>query len=129
MLVTLPKRRPKRIRVLIDGKLVSPLGEAVVRVRDISKEGALVETSDETSDVGEVELTFLEKSHAGTIAWREGSWLGITFNKELTKKVWKELSAKQLRVGAPRNYRHDEIEEDPERIEVTPRDIRMRLPY
>ncbi|MEM9310424.1 MAG: PilZ domain-containing protein [Pseudomonadota bacterium] len=127
MLVTIPKRQSKRVRVLLDALLVSSVGEVEVRVRDVSQEGALLEVGDNAPHQGEITLFFLDHSQQGSIAWREGSWLGVHFDQALPKSVWKALSTKRLRVGAPRTYRHDEIEEDPERIAVIPRRIELRL--
>ncbi|MEM6858033.1 MAG: PilZ domain-containing protein [Pseudomonadota bacterium] len=127
MLVTIPKRRPKRVRVLLDGHIQTTEGETPVRVRDLSREGALIEVDEHSIfDVNaSVKLAFLTHEVEGCVAWREGSWLGITFKRNLSAAVWKELSGKQLRVGAPRKYRHDTVEEDEERIEVTPRRIAL----
>jgi PilZ domain len=127
MLITLPKRRPKRVRLLLNGHLTTPAGKQNVRIRDVSTNGMLVEATDPPA-VGEtVTVGYAELELEGSVVWCEGSWAGIRFDQDLSGPTWDDLTAKQLRVGAPRRYRHDRIEEDEPQIEVTPRSIRMRL--
>ncbi|MDJ0979323.1 MAG: PilZ domain-containing protein [Erythrobacter sp.] len=125
MLVTTPKRKPRRIRLLIEGSLETPVGQIDVRVRDLSKRGALIEVRERTLCDVDVKLTLMGDSRKGRIVWRAGSRIGIRFNRSLSEQAWNELAGRQMRVGAPRNYRHDQIETEPKRLKVTPRSIRL----
>jgi hypothetical protein len=126
MLITIPKRRPKRVRILIDGTLEATEGPMDVRVRDISKGGALIETA-APPKTGEKVCLFCEGHElAGKVLWQKGVWAGIRFENALSDATWDQFTTLGLRVGAPRNYRHDLIPEDDKRIEVDRRTIRMR---
>lgn len=125
--VTILKRQSKRVRTLLDARLNSSLGAANVRVRDVSREGALVETGADIANGGDVALEFLGFNQPGTIMWRDGSWLGVQFHTALPDGAWTQISAPQMRVSAPRRFRHDQIEDDPERLDIIPRRIEMRL--
>lgn len=125
-MITLPKRRPKRLRVLLDGYLETIRGQQEVRVRDISKGGVLIETSDSPSLGEKVRLLCSGQRLEGVVVWQEGSWSGIEFERSLGSTVWDDFSNQPMRVAAPRNYRHDEIADDDAQIEVTPRSIRLR---
>jgi len=126
MLITLPKRRPKRVRVLLHSQLESATGQHPARIRDVSSEGLLVEMT-EPPVVGET-VTVCYQTHrlVGAVIWQEGSWIGVKLEKALAPKLWNTLTAKALRVGAPRKYRHDALEEDEAQVEVTPRRIRLK---
>ncbi|MEM1197102.1 MAG: PilZ domain-containing protein [Pseudomonadota bacterium] len=127
MSVTVPKRQSKRVRTLLDARLNSSLGCADVRVRDVSREGAVIEACADAAHEGDVALEFLGHDQPGAIVWRDGSWLGIQFHTALPDWAWAEVSARQLRVSAPRNFRHDQIEDDPERLDIIPRRIELRI--
>lgn len=121
------KRRSKRLRVFLRGSLVSSRGEQAVRVRDISEGGVLVE-AEHTPGVGErVTLSCSGHELTGTVIWHRGSWSGIEFERPLRPAVWRNF-ARVMRVGAPRQYRHDLEVADEEQLEWTPRVIRMRVP-
>jgi hypothetical protein len=126
MLITKPKRKPKRVRVLIDGTLEGAEGTLAVRVRDISEGGALIETTDTPKTGDKVRLSCRGHDLAGKVLWQRGAWAGIRFERPLQNAIWNEFAAMGLRVGAPRNYRPDLIPEDEEPIEVSRRTIRIR---
>lgn len=126
MLITLPKRRPRRVRVLLDGSLESALGRQDVRVRDISEAGVLVETAHPLSEDEPVKLWCRDHLLEGQVVWCQGSWVGIKLNETIPAPVWDDFSRQILRVGAPRNYRHDLLQSEDDRIEVTPRSIRFQ---
>lgn len=126
MLITIPKRRPRRVRILIDGTLEGTGDPMDVRVRDISKGGALIETPAPPKTGEKVRLSCEGHELAGKVLWQKGVWAGISFEPALSAATWDQFTTLGLRVGAPRNYRHDLIPEDDERIEVNRRTIRMR---
>ena len=111
---------------MLDGNLQTANGENDVRVRDFSTRGALVESDEPPAEGEAITLSCLGHHLKGKVAWIDGSWVGITLDTDLPKKTWKELSGNSMRISAPRKYRHDTVEEDPERLEITPRVIRMR---
>ena len=126
MLITIPKRRPKRLRTFLDGSLDTEKGPQEVRVRDISQEGALIETLNPPG-TGE-KITLLCSGHRleGIVVWQKDSRSGIEFEHPLHSRIWNDLSCQPMRVGAPRNYRRDRIADDDVQIEVTPRTIRLK---
>lgn len=126
MLITIPKRRPRRLRVLLDGCLETIRGQQEVLVRDISQDGVLIETLDPPSLGEKVNLLCSGHRLEGLVVWHMDSRSGIAFERPLPSAVWNNFSTQLLRVGAPRNYRRDQIPDDDVQIEVTPRAIRLR---
>lgn len=112
--------------MLLDGSLETSGGQQDVRVRDISEAGVLIEAPDSPGLGEKVCLSCSGHRLEGEVVWRKGSWSGIAFERPLDSAVWKDFSNQPMRVGAPRNYRHDEIADDEAGIEVTPRSIRLR---
>jgi hypothetical protein len=126
MLITIPKRRPKRLRIFLEGLLETTEGERDVRVRDISEGGALIETTNPPGQGEKVSLVCSGHRFEGVILWQEYSRCGIGFERPLSAAILKDFSGRMMRVGAPRNYRRDQIADDDVPIEVTPRTIRLR---
>lgn len=126
MSITIPKRHPKRVRVMLDSMMETASGQQSVRVRDISRDGMLLETNG-SPIVGEV-VSLSLGSHwlEGKVAWKEGSWCGLAFNRALDGQLWDAICLQPLLVTMPRQYRHDRIVNDEgEPIAVTPRVIRF----
>ncbi|WP_129791929.1 PilZ domain-containing protein [Sphingosinicella sp. CPCC 101087] len=73
------KRAAKRARVLIAAKLKTPLGEVDVRLRDLSRKGALVECVQQP-EVGS-EVVFIRGSTQvpARVAWAAGGRIGLEF--------------------------------------------------
>lgn len=126
MSITIPKRHPKRVRVMLDSIIETASGQQKVRVRDISRDGVLLETNGSLM-VGEVvRLSLSSHSLDGKVAWQEGSWCGVAFSRALNADVWDAYCQQPLMVTMPRRYRYDRIANDEgEPIEVTPRVIRF----
>ena len=126
MSVTIPKRNPKRVRVMLDSMIETASGQQRVRVRDISRDGVLVEINGSPM-VGEVvRLSLGSHSLDGKVAWQEGSWCGVAFNRALNAEVWDAYCQQPLMVTMPRRYHYDRIANDEdEPIAVTPRVIRF----
>lgn len=99
MLITIPKRRPKRVRVLIDGTLEGAEGPVDLRVRDISRGGALIEMADAPKTGEKVRLSCSGHTLAGKVLWQKGVWAGIRFERPLSAATWDEFTALGLRVG------------------------------
>ena len=127
MPLTLAKR-PKRLRVLLEGQIDVPGGPDDVRVRDISKGGVLVETFGVPPKGDDVIL--LSKDHAlpGSIVWRDGVWLGIKLEDEMPKDVWDAFSQDASAIGANTKKRVEQISDWHERIELPKRKIEMSVP-
>ncbi|WP_338466269.1 PilZ domain-containing protein [Novosphingobium sp. ZN18A2] len=124
-MATTRKRSRKRARVLLHGRLDGLSGPQDVRVRDISREGALVEVSTRPH-VGEiVELTFGDTRVTGHAAWRDGSWVGMTFAEPLDGTTFVDATGNKLRVTAPRSYRHDRIADGDEEAEAPLPKVRL----
>ncbi|MBI1404269.1 MAG: hypothetical protein GC147_13800 [Porphyrobacter sp.] len=126
MLITLPKRRPKRVRVLLHCELETATGRSPARVRDVSHKGLLIEMTDPPGTGEAITVSYEAHRMAGTIIWRKGAWIGVKLDEALVPALWDELTGNPLRVAAPRRYRHDAIEEDEAQVPVTPRLIRLR---
>jgi hypothetical protein len=124
--ITIPKRHPKRVRVMLDSMMETDSGQQKARVRDISRHGMLLET-DRSPIVGAViRLSLGSHSLEGKVAWQEGTWCGVAFSRALDARVWDAFCQQPLMVTMPRQYRHDRIANDQgEPIEVTPRVIRF----
>jgi hypothetical protein len=126
MSIIIAKRHPKRVRVMLDSMIETARGQEEVRVRDISKDGMLMESNDSLT-VGET-LSLSLGAHAleGKVAWQEGTWSGMAFSQPLDAVVWDAICQRPLAVTMPRAYRHDRIaNDDGEPIAVTRRVIRF----
>lgn len=77
------KRQSKRARVLIAAKLETPFGEVDVRLRDLSRRGALVECS-LVPPVGS-EVVFMRGSTIipARVAWTGLNRIGLEFHYEI----------------------------------------------
>lgn len=126
MSITISKRHPKRVRVMLDSTIETAGRLQKVRIRDISQDGMLMETNGPLIAGAVVKLSLNSHPLEGKIAWQEGIWSGVAFSKTLDTHAWDALCRQPLMVTMPRQYRHDRIANDEgERIEVTPRVIRF----
>ena len=74
------QRQAKRARVLLAGKLQTPLGEVDARLRDISRKGALVECA-QVPPVGcEVVFSRGQTVVPARVAWTGGGRVGLEFH-------------------------------------------------
>lgn len=124
--INIPKRHPKRVRVMLDSMMETTSGQQNVRVRDISRDGMLLETNG-SPVVGEaVRLSLGSHSLEGKVAWQDGTWCGVAFSRALDAQAWDAFCQQPLIVSMPRQYRHDRIANDEGApIAVTPRVIRF----
>lgn len=126
MSITVPKRHPKRVRVMLTSVLESAGGRQKVRVRDISRAGMLLEAISPPTAGEVVRLAIGARSLEGKVAWQEGEWCGVTFSRTLDANVWDAFSQPSLTVTMPRQYRHDRIaNEEAEPIALSTRMIRF----
>ena len=74
------QRQAKRARVLLAGRLQTPLGEVDARLRDISRKGALVECA-QVPPVGcEVVFSRGQTVVPARVAWTGGGRVGLEFH-------------------------------------------------
>lgn len=125
-MITIPKRQPKRLRIFLDGSLAASSGLQEIRIRDISKDGALIEVLSPPDVHEKVSLVCSEHRFDGVVVWQKDTLCGIRFERPLRSAVLSDFSGQGLRVGASRNYRRDHIADDDIQVEVAPRTIRLR---
>jgi len=79
-------RTAKRARVLLAGRLETPKGEFEVRLRDISRKGALVECA--KSPVAGTEVTFVrgDTRVPSRVAWAGKDRLGLEFDEMIDEQ-------------------------------------------
>jgi hypothetical protein len=126
MSITIPKRHPRRVRVMLESIIEAASGRQKVRICDISRDGMLMEINDPLV-AGDM-LTMALGSHLleGKVAWQEGTCSGVAFSRALDAHVWDAFCRQPLMVTMPRRYRHDRVANDQGApIEVTPRVIRF----
>ncbi len=99
-----PKRDDKRSRVFLSAQLDSGSGPEAVRIRDISRTGALLE-AEVPPKVGEtVELTCGATDLHARVAWADRGWFGVEFFTPLVLGDLVDARGARLQVSAPRNY-------------------------
>lgn len=113
--LTREQRQLRRTRVFLKGQLHSAAGFEVVRVRDISRSGALLEVMNAPAADSTVHFKFENISVDARVVWRKGSWCGIHFEQMLSTDPI-EASRAGLQVSAPRTYRSDQPQLPPEAI-------------
>lgn len=109
MRATIPKRTPKRSRVLLKGVLEGARGQQDVRIRDISPEGALVEGADPPVVEEQVRLCCGKSVLEARVAWTDGAWFGLEFLAPASDSLVEAVSG-GLKVSAPRTYRRDRLQ-------------------
>ena len=81
------KRSAKRARVLLAARLDTPAGEIDCRLRDLSRQGALVECAHKVLTVG-TEVTFKRGSTIvpARVAWAGGGRVGLEFKWKIDEQ-------------------------------------------
>jgi hypothetical protein len=126
MSITIPKRHPKRVRVMLESMIETAGKQQKVRVCDISREGMLIQNNGPLVAGDVLKLSVGSQLLEGKVAWQEGTWSGVAFNRTLNANVWDAICRQPLMVTMPRRHRQDRIGNDQsEPIEVTPRVIRF----
>lgn len=106
--VTVSKRDEKRSRVFLSAEVISDAGTAPVRIRDISRSGALLE-SDSPCDVADViQLTCGTTTLQARVAWADRCWFGVEFSTPLLVGDLIDATGAKLKVSAPRTYHSGE---------------------
>ena len=100
-----PKRTLKRSRVFLSAELDPGTGPVPARIRDISSNGALVE-SDLLPEAGDVlQLTCGKVSLPARVAWGEAGCFGLEFDTPLLMSRVVDVAGVRLKVSAPRKFR------------------------
>ena len=106
------KRSHKRARVLLSAKLRTASGEVTVRLRDLSRKGALVECSGPMPPGADVVFARGSTVVAARIAWAHGSRIGLEFNEmidesEVLVHIGRQASRPQETFRRPRILSED----------------------
>jgi len=103
--LTFPKREPKRSRVFLAAEVDAGRGPVVVRIRDISRTGALLESDFAPARGETVRMTCGSTVAEGHVAWSDRGWFGVEFDSPLTVDDLIDPQGAKLNVSAPRTYR------------------------
>jgi hypothetical protein len=113
-----PKRAPPRSRVYLVAWLHSNGATEQVRIRDLSRSGALVEATASPPVGSIVRLVRGRATLEARVAWSDSTWFGVEFSQRLEDGFLVDQLSPQLKVSAPRWYRREHLEqaaaEDPQ---------------
>jgi hypothetical protein len=107
--LTVPKRAPKRSRVFLMAELDSGSGPTPVRIRDISRLGALHQRRKRPGIGADVRLTCGNNIVDGRVAWVEDNCFGVEFATPLLAGDLMDATGAKLKVSAPRTYRSGDL--------------------
>ncbi|HSG33275.1 MAG TPA: PilZ domain-containing protein [Sphingomonadaceae bacterium] len=123
---TIQKRSPKRSRVLLSARIECAGGQQDVRIRDVSLEGAMIESSSPPPVGEQIGLSCGDTHMNGKVAWVDAPWFGLEFSEPLRGSDLADAAGNTLKVSAPKAYRHDRLPELDEAVDVDARIIRFR---
>jgi hypothetical protein len=103
--LTFPKREPKRSRVFLSADVDAGNGPVAVRIRDISRTGALLESDLPPKGGDSVRMTCGSTVAEGRVAWSDRGWFGVEFDSPLVVDDLVDSTGVKLNVSAPRAYR------------------------
>jgi len=106
--VTVPKRDEKRSRVFLNGEIDAGDGSLPVRIRDISRTGALLESDSARNPGDVVQLSCGESKLQARVAWSDRGWFGVEFYTPLLVGDLMDATGAKLQVSAPRAYHSGE---------------------
>ena len=106
--LTVPKRDDKRSRVFLTAQVNAGNGPVQVRIRDVSKNGALLE-SDFAPDGGQsMEVICGSTTLQARVAWADRGWFGVEFFTPLLAGDLVDATGATIKVSAPRSYHRSE---------------------
>jgi hypothetical protein len=105
------KRAQKRSCVFLPARLECERDCEDVFVRDVSENGALLEAAVTPPIGATVRLSCGETSVEGRVVWRDSTWFGIEFSKQLKRGYLLEQTSARLRVSAPRAHRRETVQD------------------
>jgi hypothetical protein len=106
--LTFPKREPKRSRVFLSAQVDAGSGSMPVRIRDISRTGALLESDFAPKGGDTLELTCGTTVLRARVAWADRGWFGVEFFTPLVIGDLVDAAGTKLAVSAPRTYHRSE---------------------
>lgn len=107
--LTIPKREEKRSRVFLSAQVDCAAGPMDVRIRDISKTGALVEAEAAPQAGESIQLKCGRTILQARVAWVDRGWFGVEFETPLLMARLVDETGSKLKVSAPRTYRSGEV--------------------
>lgn len=127
------QRRAKRSRVLLSARLRTDAGELDVRLRDLSRKGALVECQGALSVGDEIIFTRGETVVPARVAWIGGNRLGIEFlemidESEVLVHISKPPAKPQERFRRPRITGEDFTDEERKLAKIWARSVGIAAP-
>ena len=106
--LTVPKRDDKRSRVFLTAQVDAGNGPVPARIRDVSKNGALLE-SDCAHDGGQsMEVICGSTTLQARVAWAARGWFGVEFFTPLLAGDLVDATGATIKVSAPRSYHRGE---------------------
>ncbi|HET7316356.1 MAG TPA: PilZ domain-containing protein [Sphingomicrobium sp.] len=102
------KRDEKRSRVFLSAEVDSGSGPTPVRIRDISKTGALLESDSPPEAEANLALTCGSTMLKARVAWVDRGWFGVEFFTPLLMGDLVDATGSKLQVSAPRGYHSGE---------------------
>ena len=105
--LTVPKRDDKRSRVFLTAQVDAGNGPFTVRIRDVSKNGALLE-SDFVPEGDSIELVCGSTTLQARVAWADRGWFGVEFFTPLLAGDLVDATGTTIKVSAPRSYHRGE---------------------
>jgi hypothetical protein len=103
--LTVPKRDQKRSRVFLVAQVDCGRGPIEARIRDISRSGALLESTATQQAGAKVRLTCGGAHLDARVAWAEDGCFGLEFETPLLVGKLIDQWGSKLNVSAPRSYR------------------------
>jgi hypothetical protein len=106
--LTVPKRGDRRSRVFLTAHVDAGNGHLPVRIRDVSKNGALLESEFVPSGGDTVQVACGSTILQARVAWADRGWFGVEFFTPLTVGDLVDATGAKLKVSAPRSYHASE---------------------
>lgn len=110
--LTIPKRDEKRSRVFLSAEIESGGKSVAARIRDISSNGALMESDFAPRQGKSVHVTCGKTQLQAHVVWVDRGWFGVEFDSPLVMTRLVDQSGVKLKVSAPRSYRTGEKLDD-----------------
>lgn len=109
-MLNVPKREAKRSRVFLTAQVNSQRGPIEVRIRDISRSGALLEADVPPAIQSSIRIRCGDSLLKGRVAWSDKCWFGVEFDAPLAIGFLADQTGARIKVSAPRSYRaNDEL--------------------
>ena len=105
------KRSPPRPRVYLVAWLCGSGRCEQVRIRDLSRSGALVEAAAAPLVGSSIQLVRGTTTMEARVAWVDSSWFGVEFTQPLATGFLATQLEPHLKVSAPRWYRRGHLAE------------------